>query len=437
MRSREGAAGSREVVRSPPCPAATFFKLLLAVAVFLQRFAIPFGVGQLPLVVPVVLIVLVWSLQRGVLVQEPLRFQLYLVAVTWCTGMAAVASWRGLDWSPLSVAYLVLTYLPFAFRLRKPSPEAFRNGLSFFLKLMTVSALVGIVQVGAQFLGWAYHDLFFAFPRSIVLQGYQTSYPVIYGSSIFKANGVFFLEPSFYSQFLGLAIVVHLYLRRRGVTLYLYVVALVASVSGTGIVLVVAGTVALGASRRDKQFLRVIVMFVAGVMAVAVSPVGSVFTSRLKESASGTSSADGRFSAPYEVTASTLSGDALSVLTGEGPGAAERLSRQMETETGVVAVFPVAPKLALEYGLPAVVLFLWFVLTSTLRGTPTRVLSLSVLVLYLTLSGSLLQPATVYVLFAFTSLFSRDPSPGQAPLLSPVGPVDGARILDPSKPATS
>lgn len=397
-------------MRVPGQPAATLFKLLVATVVLLQRFAVPFGNGQLPLVLPLVLVLLAWSLQRGVLVQEPLRLQLCLVALTWCAGMAAVASWRGLDWSPLSIIYLVLTYLPFALRLRQADRGAFEDGLRFFLALMTVAAVVGIAQIGTQLIGWEYRDLFSVLPESFVLQGYNTSYPVVYGSSIFKANGTWFLEPSFYSQFLGLAIVVHLHLRRRSVALYLYVVALVAAISGTGILLVIAGTLALAASRLDKHFLRLMAMLVAGGVAVALSPVGSIFASRLEESASGRRSAEGRFSAPYELTASRLSDDAIAVLSGKGPGAAERLSRQVEEESGLTAVFPVVPKLALEYGLPAVALFLWFVLTSTLVSAPSLPLSVSVLVMYLTLSGSLLQPVTVYTLFAFTSLFSAKTS---------------------------
>ncbi len=382
-------------------------RVVIAAVVVLQRFALPFGDGQVPLVLPVVLVAVVWAVGRGVLEEDRLRLQLYLAAMLACGTAATIASWRGLAWSPLSLIYLFVTYLPFSFRLRRASPELHREAVSFFVKLMTAAAVLGIVQMGAQLLGWAYHDPFEAIPSSFVLQGYNTSYSVVYGSPIFKANGFLFLEPSFYSQFLALALIGHLYLRRRPVAAGLFLAALLASVSGTGVVLAASGSVLLGLTRHGRQIWPLLSIGVMAVI-VALSPIGTLFTSRIAEFSTGKSSADGRFVAPYRLASATLFTSPATLLTGNGPGSAERLAREVEERTGLTPVFPVVPKLAVEYGEPAAAGFLLFVLVAVLRRVPSVPLSLAVLVMYLTLSGSLLQPATVFLMLVFTTLFASD-----------------------------
>lgn len=387
---------------------ARLVSILVGSLIFFQRFALPVGGGQVPVLLPLVLVAVGWGVRRRVLSAETVRRQLFLVALLGCAGATTIALWRGLPWSPLSIIFLTATYVPFVVRLREPTMERFHAGLSLFHRLMTVAAVVGIAQIGLQLVGVPYFDLFQMFPSALVMQGYHTSYPVVYGSNIFKANGLVFLEPSFFSQFLALGLVVHVYLRRRGPSAYLLMAGIVASVSGTGIILAVVGVVALGVTDRRRQLVRFSAGLMVAALLVAMSPAGSVFVSRIDESSSSTSSASGRFGVPYDVSVSKLSADPVSLLSGRGPGSAERISRKMEAETGVTAVFPVAPKVALEYGIPAMVIFLSFILTCTLRRVPSVPLAMPLLVMYLALSGSLLQPVTVYTVYVLTSMFARD-----------------------------
>lgn len=406
VEARPGHPDDRDTGRGGAVGDARFVYVVLGAIIILQRFALPFGGGQVPFVLPVVLAAVAWAVHRGVVGVEPVRRQLFLITVVWCAGVATIASWRGLPWSALSILYLAMTYMPFIFCLRRPTTHLYRSGLSLFLRLMYVAAVIGIAQVGLQLLGFPYADPFAALPSPFVMQGYTTSYPVVYGSSIFKANGILFLEASFFSQFLALALVIHLYLRRRGVGGYLLIAGMIASVSGTGIILALVGVVALGVSEGRRHLVRMAAGVVVLASLVALSPVGSIFTSRLDESSSSTSSAKGRFSVPYEVSVSDLTADPLTLSTGQGPGAAERSSAQLKDETGLTAVFPVVPKVALEYGLPALVIFLCFIVTSTLSRVPSTALALPALVMYFALSGSLLQPVTVYTVYALTSLFA-------------------------------
>jgi hypothetical protein len=415
--------GNPGTVRTATTADARFVAVVLGAIIGLQRLALPFGGGQIPIILPVVLAAVAWGVHLGFLHAEPVRRQLYLVALLCCVMATTIACWRGMTWSPLSIIYLAATYVPFTFHLREPSSERYEAGLALFLRLMTLAAVVGILQVGVQLVGVQYTDVFSVLPKAFVLQGYHTSYPVAYGSNIFKANGMVFLEPSFFSQFLALALVVHIHLRRRGAGAYLLMAGIVASVSGTGIILAIAGILALGVIERRRQVARMAagVLFVA--VLVAVSPAGSIFTSRIDESASSTSSAQGRFTVPYSLSASRIAADPVTLLTGRGPGAAERISKQLEATSGVTAVFPVIPKVAVEYGVPALVLFLAFIFVGALRSVPSLPIALTALVMYFALSGSFLQPVTVYTMYALTSLFAADrrrPGP-PVPVPAPTG----------------
>ena len=399
----DGGVGTDSVAPAPM--EATVLTFLVAATILLQRLALPLGAEQLPVVLPVVLTLLAWAARRGLTQTEPVRLQLYMLAISSCAVAALISLWRGLPWSLLSIIYLIVIYFPFCFHLRAPSRRAYAAGLAFFLKLMTLAAVVGIAQMAAQLLGLPYVDPLGYLPDQLLLREYNTSYPVIYGSPIFKTNGVFFLEPSFYSQFLALALITHLHLRRRGPAPYLYVAGIVASVSGTGIILAVVGSLFVAVSQR-RPVGRLVAAGLAVGLIVAVTPVRDIFAARITESAASGSSAQGRFQAPYEIALAEVGDDPMDIVAGRGPGQAERLSRVSAERTGLVPVFPVIAKLVVEYGAPPTLLFMAFILTSV--GWRVRAISLSasLVVMYLTLSGSLLQPATVYVMFAFTSLFA-------------------------------
>ncbi len=84
-------------------------------------------------------------------------------------------------------------------------------------------------------------------------EAYNYSYEIYYGSSILKSNGVVFLEASFASQFLALAIIVQILLGGGRLRLVLFGAALVSTLSGTGLLLLAAG-LALLAVRRGGQW---------------------------------------------------------------------------------------------------------------------------------------------------------------------------------------
>ncbi len=388
-------------------PQRTLLGIVIVAVVVFQRIALPFGHGQIPIVLPVVVVATLWAFWRGAVEQSPLALQLYLVAILACLAAATVHSWTGGGWSPLSMTYLVLTYLPLTFRFHNPSSDLFREALEFFVRVMAVVAGIGILQMFAQLGEWSYADPLGVLPSQLLLRGYNTSYPIAYGSDIFKSNGLVLLEPSFFSQFVALALVASLYLGKSRRWPLLFVCGLVVAVSGTGVVVAAAGTILLAMAHQGRHIRQVALVATAAGL-IVLSPAGHLFTSRINEFSSSTSSGNGRFISPYRLAASTIASGPGVMLAGEGPGRVERLTAEVKATSGVAVVFPVVPKLAIEYGLPATAVFLCFMLVIALRAPPSRALAIVLLIMYLMLSGSLLQPSTVYAMWLFTGLFAVD-----------------------------
>lgn len=378
--------------------------VLIVPTVVLQRIAVPVGSGQVPIVLPIGLIAIAWALRRGLVVEDRFHLQLYVIAVMVCVVATCVNAWSGGSWSQLSLVYLVLTYLPFVFRLRQRDHCTFERGLRLFVAVMVVFAALGVAETAAQLLGWSYHDLLGSLPSSFLLRNYNTNFPMTYGSHFYKANGFVFLEPSFFSQFVALALIVQGYLGRSTSRTLLFGTALVCAFSGTGLILAAAG-MALVWARKSTSTSRLVLPIVALVAAVAVSPLGGFFTNRLHEFSTAGSSAQSRFVTPYRLATDSATSDGSAFFFGHGPGSAERRVQVVVTETGAVPIFPVAAKLVYEYGVPAMCVFMAFVFGATLLRPPSRRLAAVLLVMYLTLSGSLLQPATVFLLYTLTALF--------------------------------
>lgn len=386
--------------------AVTLLIVVLAAVVLLQRLAIPLGDGQVPLVLPVVLAAIAWGVHARILRADALRVQLYLIAITACTLASLINLWRGISWSLLSLIFLAVTYAPFVLGLQRPTRRTFDRCASFYLRLMVVAAIAGLAQIGTQLAGLPYVDPFEALPSSLVLADYVTTYPVVYESEILKANGFVFLEASFFSQFLALALILHLYLGRRGLAPLLYLGALIASVSGTGIILAAIGTLLLALGRARRRLVPgLLLASAAAVVIVGFSPVASVFQSRLADDATVSQ----RFVEPYAQVPSSVDADNVSFLVGRGPGtdsAVVEAYAEVNGSDALLAVFPVIPKLALDYGALAGVALLCFILVATLSPGVSYPLAGTLLVMYFTLSGSLLQPSTVYALLVFTTLFT-------------------------------
>lgn len=404
-------------------------RLMILAVVILQRFAVPgLTVG---LCMPIVLAIVVYLASHRILVEDRLRTGLYLLGVTACCAAALLSAIHFSDWSPKSLMLLLVLYAPFCCRIRPDLRRLYRPLLEFFNKIMVVTACVALAQWAAQLLGWTYQDPLAPLPRQLLLQTYNTASPITYGSSLMKTNAVIFLEPSFCSQFLAIAVIAQLILGGRWWRLPLYAAAILTTVSGTGIILLAVGLFVLAYRRGGPWAAKMFLVVAAPTVAVLATPLGALLKTRSTEPATLNSSGNARFVAPYDQVAAGLARDVPTLLFGRGPGQSslETSGIRFFNPDQIEANYPVIPKLGAEYGLIVAVVFTAFLLVALTRRTPSPTVSAIMIVFHFVLSGSLLQPHTAYTVYLLTSLFAvasasgnpfRTPSPGRSEHLGTV-----------------
>ena len=399
-------------------PLASIYLLIVTLIAF-QRFVIPGTVVSVAL--PVAFLVLIGLAARGQLVADVSRVALYFAFVAVCLLCTVVTSaGSGPEPSITSLLLLLVLYIPLCFRAKARLRDQFPRVLGFYQKAMAVAAVACLLQWAIQIAGIPYEDLFDTYlSPTLIFTEYNTTYPIYYGSPILKANGFVFLEPSFASQFLAIAIIVHLMIGGPRWRLALFGAALLTTVSGTGIALLAVGLVVLAVRRGGQWTARAIVATMLVVVAVGLTPVGELLAERTGESSQSGSSGNARFVAPYVTIADAIGRDQQVFLTGRGAGAVDaEVNANFFNPQGVLVNYPALPKFVGEYGVPAALVFLAFILTVLLRNVPSPTLGLMAAALYFVLSGSLLQPQTVFLCWLLTGLFSA----GRA------GEVAGRRI---------
>jgi hypothetical protein len=378
--------------------------LLLFVVLF-QRFALPIGDGiSLTILAFPFGVVLLWRDRH--LVVDRARTLAYLFAIAACVLGAAIGQARGHALSPQSLALLIVLYAPFCLVVQPSARMHYRAMLPTFTSLMSILAVVAIAQMAIQLAGVHYDDPFRHVPSQFLLEGYNTLAPVRYGSPIYRANAVVFLEPSFLSQYLALSFVIGLVHGASWRKLVLDSVGILTTVSGTGIVLIGLAAVLLTLWQANIWLFRILLPALVLLLAVQATPASNVFNQRVNERNTQDSSFTQRFSAPFHRTADLLEGDDMTFLFGLGAGEADRDAKAVFKETGRPVSYSPLTKLPIEYGLIGLVAFGGFTLYLFFAGSPSLVVAFAVAVFYFLLSGSLLQPPTVALCWILTSLFA-------------------------------
>ena len=384
----------------------TVITLVMLSITVLQRFAIPVG-PLLSVSVLVTLAGLGYLLAHGDAVENPAATRTFVLATAVCCLTAGVVLVHDRGGSLTSLVYLLLIWIAFCFRLHPARHGLYPRVLDRFEKLMVAFAVVGLLQTLAQAARvWTYQDFILDLvPEQLLFTGYNTSYPVQYGSPIIKANGFVFLEPSVYAQFLAMALLCTLVRRAHPLRTVLLAGALVCTISGTGLMFAGFGVLVLAVRRGGAWTARIVVGAVV-IAAVALStPFGQIFLSRSTEASNTNSSGSLRFVQPYQRILDAWGDEPLAVLIGKGPGTADALASEIFERTGLPINFSGVAKLIFEYGLPAAVLFSVFVALAVARRAPAPTLALSGVFANAFLTGSLLQPQVLYLMVPLCSLF--------------------------------
>ena len=211
---------------------------LILTSTLLQKFALP-GTGNAisvgTLVMPAI-IGIAWF-KRQIIIDAASCFLFgVFIAVACFTTLTNTENGCSIS----ALALVLCAQLPLTTR-RHNNSRGFDSALEFYCSVMVVLCGLGIIQFASQ---WALpQQLSFPLdhylPSSIRIDFYNSLNPLEYGADKLKSNGVFFAEPSFFSQAAALAAIYELSSKKRVVRLILLLGGLFVSYSGTGMMLLV------------------------------------------------------------------------------------------------------------------------------------------------------------------------------------------------------
>jgi len=383
---------------------------LLVVDLVGQRVAIPLGpLGQLPAVLLIGLVLCAVGRRRGLLAVDGSRLTLGLLALATTAATAAASLLVRGPFSVPSYAYLIAAYVPFVLVVAGPgSPAVFRRLLELFSRIAPWLAAAAVVQLLVQLVGWHHPDpVGSLLPSSLLQDGYNTGNPFYYGSPFYRTNGFVFLEPSFCSQFLGVAVLAQLWLGGHGRRVLLLLAGMLTTVTGTGPVLLVAGLVVAAAVGQQGVVRRLGPALIAAVTLAVLTPLGALLTARATEGGSQNTSTGQRFVLPFVLLVPGWLASLPQALLGAGPGS---VKPYLDAVSPDVAVVPMPPlKLLFEYGALGGVVFALFLGWCVAASARSASLTAGVVVAYLFLSGALQAPHMVLLLWLLVGVCQRHP----------------------------
>ena len=297
----------------------------------LQRFAIPLAGLKVSIATPLVLGLAAWAVASGTLVIERRRMALFcgLCAVA----LFSVATQFNL---PLAIApRMSLTSLYYWLAITGFAVLRFRHSVNetAFFRLVSLAlaalAVAGLAQFVLQFVGVSFFAFTGVVPDDFLIEEqYNVTIPIDRGLN--KSNGFFLVEPSVFSQFMALAVVVEALYLRRVAYLVLFFVALLSSMSGTGW-LVLGSYIAVLAISAGRRGLLGAILLAAGcalaftALSVVLPDFADMMSGRVYEFTLPGTSGHERFVTPFLALQDLLNAAPWVSVTGIGPGASEQL----------------------------------------------------------------------------------------------------------------
>ncbi|QOZ32703.1 hypothetical protein [Bradyrhizobium sp. CCBAU 53421] len=377
--------------------------LTLLSAVFLQKIALPGTGGLYPLSLFIFPAMTAVAFIAGVFEVNTPAFVWYAIFVA----MAALST--ALSPSPhvsvLSLGFMVVAQFPLV--LRSVSSEiSYPRVMNFLSTVGCVSALIGVSQFAGQFVVGVDAAFFLdtRMPENFTVTGYNSLIPLYWSSPVFKSNGVFFLEPSFFCQFLAIALVAELLLGPRALRLLILTAGLVCSYSGTGLTMLALFLPAYFLRHGHSRLF-----FFAALVSIVLIMFGDelsldAFTRRVSEFSDVQSSGWARFLSMFHVLQNVLFANDLTFFLGRGPGTVQEQFRLLSFN----AFDPTWGKVIYEYGLLGALIYFRFFYVAFCRGP--RGLRFAVGYTYLFLGGYLLNPSVLMQVAALVVWFGKTPA---------------------------
>ena len=232
-------------------------------------------------------------------------------------------------------------------------------------------AIAGLIEFGLQFINIDLFTFSDFLPQSILVEDYWHVLIPIDGTPFHKSNGFFLLEPSLFSQYVALGLLIEILVLRRVQYLCIFGAGLMTSVSGTGWLMIIGFVATAVLSLGGRGIVLGLVTTIVGALALgglalANPDIYNFLISRTDEFTAPGSSAYLRFVTPWLFLVDILSQAPGVLFFGLGAGVSEHPGRSMTYEYSVDSIV----KLLLEFGAPALIAFL--ALFFTARRTQTQ-----------------------------------------------------------------
>ncbi len=385
-----------------PVVTARWVGALFLACVLLQRFAAASGVSIL---LPILLVWAAAAVYRGAAEIDSRRFVLYAVVVVF-TGLAMLAQTAWVPRASISInswALVLATWLPFVVRLVNRSRETYVLALGHIVRVGLGLAALCIVMMCSMLVGVQYTDvLTTVFPSRLLLQGYIITYPIAWESPIYKANGWIGLEPAVVSLQLGVALVAAVLLNRKLRTVMVLAIAMICTVAGSGIQLVIVAFLVLLVLPRRNALRRCGPLLAVLVGVLMATPFGQLFLGRLTEYDSPTASTSLRFGTAYVELWGPWTVDDTTPLLGLGPSAAQRIVEG----SGILGLLtPTPAKIFVEYGIVAGLALAVFLISCYFGGL-SRAFAVALFISLWTVQASLSSTVLVSTVLILVTLWS-------------------------------
>jgi hypothetical protein len=373
---------------------------------FLPRFAIHLGARELSISAIVTLASVAMLVLVGGVRPDPTRVGLFCLTIGLML-ISATFNGGGLTGRVSAPSFLLLAcmYVAYVFVIPDASGATFEATLRLFRRFSLIVAIAGICQFAAQVIipGPTLFTFASFLPDTVLTQGFNYVIPVPGAWELNKSNGFFLLEPSHFSQMIGLAIVAEMAFFRPSWRLSILGLAMLLSYSGTGLA-VCALFVPFLLVRLGHGRLVVLGLGGAFILFLLANLIHlTSLLDRLGEFDSAQSSAFARFLSPFYLFGDVVFPHVQTTLFGLGPGSIDPYFRAMD-----YAVHdPTWGKLFFEYGLVGTIPFLIFICRCLFAGTRSVTLSAAAFFSYLVLGGNLVDARMEPLMLALIAYQSR------------------------------
>lgn len=372
--------------------------------VVFQRFGIP-GIPSIGLLVVLVPLWTVLAVIRHLAGIDRNRLMWWLAAagVTAIGMLVQTRLVRGAEVSVPAWLLVVTVWFPFTLRLRNRAWTGYVLMLKHVTNVAVVLALAAVAMIGSQLAGIAYRDWFAVLvPAGFQLDGFNTVVPITYGSTVVRATSWIGLEPSVTSALIGLGLLAAFFGRARMWKVVALMLGLVATVSGSGVVIVLVGAIVMLLHRSRRLLLRYSVLAVTTAVATTFTPFGSLLLGRSTEFQTDNSSTSLRAVLPYSLLYPKWIENLPGMLLGYGPGSSQRIV----TESNVLGLLVPSPaKVFFEYGLIGGMVLAAFIL-GCYWGGPSRAFAISLLFSLWVLQAGITTSVFVVPVMVFVTLWA-------------------------------